>query len=67
MNTDQINQNRRRFMRNAAMTLAAAELVTISSAVAQPGKNNDKNMTPAAPIHFRARLETCTQCEILVH
>ena len=48
-NTDQINQNRRRFMRNAAMTLAAAELVTISSAAAQPGKKNDKNMTPAMP------------------
>jgi pimeloyl-ACP methyl ester carboxylesterase len=49
VNTDQINQNRRRFMRNAAMTLAAAELVRISSAVAQPGKKNDKNMTPAMP------------------
>ncbi len=49
VNTDQINQNRRRFMRNAAMTLAAAELVTISSVVAQPGKNNDKNMTAAMP------------------
>ena len=36
-------------MRNAAMTLAAAELVTISSAVAQPGKKSDKNMTPAMP------------------
>jgi pimeloyl-ACP methyl ester carboxylesterase len=49
VNTDQINQNRRRFMRNAAMTLAAAELVTISSAVAQPGKKNDNNRTPAMP------------------
>src|SRR5271168_1300893 len=49
VHTDQINQNRRRFMRNAAMTLAAAELVTISSAVAQPGKKNDKNMIPALP------------------
>src|SRR5271168_2851755 len=49
VHTDQINQNRRRFMRNAAMTLAAAEFVTISSAVAQPGKKNDKNMTPAMP------------------
>jgi hypothetical protein len=47
LNADQINQTRRRFMRNAAMTLAAAELVTISSAVAQPPKKNDKNMTPA--------------------
>ena len=49
VNTDQINQNRRRFMRNAAMTFAAAELVAISSAVAQPGKKNDNNMTPAMP------------------
>ena len=49
VNPDQINQNRRRFMLNAAMTLAAAELVTISSAVAQPGKKNDNNMTLALP------------------
>src|ERR1700733_862758 len=49
VNTEQINQNRRRFMRNAAMTLAAAEFVTISSAVAQPGKKNDNNMTLATP------------------
>jgi pimeloyl-ACP methyl ester carboxylesterase len=49
LNTDRINQNRRRFMLNAAMTLAAAEFVTISSAVAQPSKKNDKNMTPALP------------------
>jgi pimeloyl-ACP methyl ester carboxylesterase len=49
VNTDHINQNRRRFMRNAAMTIAAAELVTISSAVAQPGKKNDNNMTTDMP------------------
>jgi len=49
VSTDQINENRRRFMRNAAMTLAAAEFVMITSAVAQPGKKNDKNMSPAMP------------------
>ena len=49
VNTDEINQNRRRFMRNAAMTLATAELVMISSAVAQPGKANAKDMTSATP------------------
>jgi pimeloyl-ACP methyl ester carboxylesterase len=48
-NHDEINQNRRRFMRTAAMTFAAAEFVAIGSAVAQPGKTNAKNMTPAAP------------------
>src|SRR6202044_1203880 len=40
---------RRSFMRNAAMTLAAAELVTISSAVAQPSKKNAKDVTTATP------------------
>jgi len=49
VSTDQINQDRRRFMRNAAMTLAAAELVTMSSAVAQPSKKNAKDMTPVTP------------------
>jgi pimeloyl-ACP methyl ester carboxylesterase len=47
VSTDQINQDRRKFMRNAAMTLAAAELVMISSAVAQPGEKNAKNVIPA--------------------
>ena len=46
--TDQINQIRRRFMLNAAMTLAAAELGTFSSVVARPSKKkNDK--IPAIP------------------
>ena len=49
LNQNPINDGRRRFMRNAAMTLAAAELVTISSAVAQPSKKNAKDMTPATP------------------
>ncbi len=31
------------------MTLAAAEFVAISSAVAQPGKKNDKNIVAAMP------------------
>src|SRR5580658_7931063 len=44
---DQINQNRRRFMRNAAMTVAAAELAMIGSAVALPGKANTNSRTPA--------------------
>src|SRR5580698_4786447 len=49
LNQNPINDGRRRFMRNAAMTLAAAELVTISSAVAQPSKKKAKDMTPATP------------------
>ena len=49
LNQNPFNNDRRRFMRNAAMALAAAELVTISSAVAQPSKKNAKDMTPATP------------------
>src|SRR6202789_3579854 len=47
VNTDQINQNRRRFMRDAAMTIATAELAMVSSAVAQPSKTKAKNVSPA--------------------
>jgi hypothetical protein len=62
VDSDQINENRRRFMRNAAMTLAAAEFVTITSAVAQPGKKHDNNMSPQCrgrtdrPAQLSARL-----------
>jgi len=47
INQDLINNDRRRFMRNAAMTLAAAEFVAIGSAVAQPGRKNAKEATAA--------------------
>ena len=36
--SEEINRNPRRFLRNAAMTLAAAELATMSSAKAQSSK-----------------------------
>src|SRR5580698_1442433 len=49
LNQNPIDNGRRSFMRNAAMTLAAAELVTISSAVAQPSKKNAKDVTTATP------------------
>jgi pimeloyl-ACP methyl ester carboxylesterase len=38
INRNQINSDRRRFLRNAAMTIAAAEFVTIGSADAQSSK-----------------------------
>jgi len=47
--TDWIKQDRRKFMRNTAMTLAAAELVMMGSASAQPSKTYADDMTPAAP------------------
>jgi pimeloyl-ACP methyl ester carboxylesterase len=40
VNPAPVNQDRRRFMRNAAMTIAAAELIMIAPAVARPGKKN---------------------------
>src|SRR5580692_4794398 len=46
LNQNSINNGRRSFMRNAAMTLAAAELVTLSSAVAQPSKKKANTVTP---------------------
>ncbi len=46
---DRVNTDRRRFMRNAAMTIAAAEFATLGSAVAQPGKNNAKDATSVTP------------------
>ena len=49
LNQNPIDNGRRSFMRNAAMTVAAAELVTISSAVAQPSKKNAKDVTTATP------------------
>jgi pimeloyl-ACP methyl ester carboxylesterase len=52
-NQDDVNQggihhDRRSFMRNAAMAVAAAEFAAIGSAVAQPGKKNPGNAVPAA-------------------
>jgi pimeloyl-ACP methyl ester carboxylesterase len=47
VNPDLINNDRRRFMRNASMTLAAAEFVGIGSAVAQPGEKNTKHLISA--------------------
>jgi len=43
-----INNDRRRFMRNAAMTLAAAEFVEIGSAVAQ--STNASSHTTFGPL-----------------
>ena len=37
--SERINHNRRRFLRNAAMTVAAAEMATIGSANAQSSVN----------------------------
>jgi pimeloyl-ACP methyl ester carboxylesterase len=48
INNVPINNDRRRFMRNAALTFAAAEFVSITSAVAKPGKKNGKDATAAA-------------------
>ena len=42
LNHGPISNDRRRFMRNAAITLAAAEFVAIGSAVAQPGRKTPK-------------------------
>jgi pimeloyl-ACP methyl ester carboxylesterase len=47
IDADEINNDRRRFMRNAAMTIAAAEFITIGSAVAQPSEKNPRNTAPA--------------------
>jgi pimeloyl-ACP methyl ester carboxylesterase len=40
VNPSLVNQDRRRFMRNAAMTIAAAEFITIGPAVARPSKKS---------------------------
>jgi pimeloyl-ACP methyl ester carboxylesterase len=46
---EEINHNRRRFLRNAAMTVAAARLVTIGAADAQSGKTNPAEVPPIKP------------------
>jgi pimeloyl-ACP methyl ester carboxylesterase len=47
--SDEINHNRRRFLGNAAMTIAAAEFAMIGSAAAQPGTMNPIGMSPVTP------------------
>jgi len=43
---DEIDHNRRRFLRNSAMSIAAAEFATIGSAMAQATEANQKNLAP---------------------
>ena len=45
----EINHNRRRFLGTAAMTMAAAQLGMIGSAVAQSSKVNPAGATPSQP------------------
>jgi pimeloyl-ACP methyl ester carboxylesterase len=47
--SEEINHDRRRFLRNSAMTIAAAELVMISSAYAQSSKITPTNVPPITP------------------
>jgi pimeloyl-ACP methyl ester carboxylesterase len=47
--SDEINHNRRRFLGNAAMTIAAAEFAMIGSAAAQPSTMNPIGMSPVTP------------------
>ena len=49
INLDQANLDRRRFMRNAAMTIAAAEFSPIGSAVAEPNNKKPISTTPVPP------------------
>jgi pimeloyl-ACP methyl ester carboxylesterase len=49
MMSKEINHNRRRFLGTAAMTVAAARLGMIGSAVAQPSKVNPARATPVPP------------------
>jgi pimeloyl-ACP methyl ester carboxylesterase len=49
INRNQINSDRRRFLRNAAMTIAAAEFVTIGSADAQSSKKTAADVPPIKP------------------
>jgi pimeloyl-ACP methyl ester carboxylesterase len=46
---EEINNDRRRFLRNSAMTIAAAELVTVSSAFAQSSKKKPSDVPPIKP------------------
>ena len=47
--SEEINNDRRRFLRNSAMTIAAAELVTVSSAFAQSSKKKPSDVPPINP------------------
>jgi pimeloyl-ACP methyl ester carboxylesterase len=47
--SEQVNHDRRRFLRNAAMTFAAAEFATIGSADAQSSKTNPAKVPPIKP------------------
>jgi pimeloyl-ACP methyl ester carboxylesterase len=49
MMSEEINYRRRRFLRNATVTLAAAELATIGSANAQASKINPADVPPIKP------------------
>jgi pimeloyl-ACP methyl ester carboxylesterase len=49
INIGPVNSDRRRFLRNAAMTAAAAEFVLAGSAFAQPGKENSANAPSIKP------------------
>ena len=47
--SEEINNDRRRFLRNSAMTIAAVELVTVSSALAQSSKKKPSDLPPIKP------------------
>ncbi len=47
--SEEINHDRRSFLRNAVMTFAAAELATIGSADAQSSKTNPTEVAPIKP------------------
>jgi pimeloyl-ACP methyl ester carboxylesterase len=49
IDTDRINNERRRFMRNAAMAAAAAEFVAIGSAFAEPSGSDSTSVPPPKP------------------
>ena len=51
--SEEINHHRRRFLGTAAMTVAAAELVMIGSAVAQSGNKTPPRLPP--PSRARTR------------
>jgi pimeloyl-ACP methyl ester carboxylesterase len=59
---DQVNYGRRRFLRSAAMTIAAAELGIISSAEAQSDNTNTKEL-PATKLMTNLSFETLKQID----
>jgi hypothetical protein len=46
---ERVDYDRRRFLRNAAMTIAAAEFVMIGSADAQPGQTTPTELPTIKP------------------